>query len=162
MPLTRSKDGNPTNGCALGSRRGTGGGDVASLAAIDRTDRASHCGRSTTIMSGPTTLSRTAPMTDASIGCSTCSTSSPMNAWRSVSPASSCDRRSVRPLHPAGRSRSHPVRQRTGVRGQGRAGMDRSCRHQDRLYRAGQPNSLLKNLWKPSRRGCLTGFSECY
>jgi hypothetical protein len=31
MPLTRSKDGKPTNGCALGSRRGTGGGDVASL-----------------------------------------------------------------------------------------------------------------------------------
>src|SRR6266516_1656224 len=26
-----------------------------------------------------------------------------------------CHRRSVRPLHPAGRSRSHPVRQRTGV-----------------------------------------------
>src|SRR2546422_11613974 len=39
-----------------------------------------------------------------------------------------CDRRSVRPLHPAGRPRSHPVRQRTGVRRQGRAGMDRGCR----------------------------------
>src|SRR6266511_6471713 len=32
-----------------------------------------------------------------------------------------CDRRSVRPLHPARRPRSHPVRQRTGVRRQGRA-----------------------------------------
>jgi hypothetical protein len=30
-----------------------------------------------------------------------------------------CDRRSIRPLHPAGRPRSHPV-QRTGVRRQGR------------------------------------------
>src|SRR5437763_3933790 len=29
-----------------------------------------------------------------------------------------CDRRSVRPLHPAGHSRLHPVRQRTGVRRQ--------------------------------------------
>src|SRR5437588_1258205 len=30
-----------------------------------------------------------------------------------------CDRRSVRPLHPAGHSRLHPVRQRAGVRRQG-------------------------------------------
>jgi hypothetical protein len=42
-------------------------------------------GRSTAIMSGP----RTAPTMDANIGCSTCSTNSPMNVWRSVSPASS-------------------------------------------------------------------------
>jgi HTH-like domain len=35
------------------------------------TDRAFGCGRSTAIMSGPTTLSRTAPTMDASIGCST-------------------------------------------------------------------------------------------
>src|SRR5262245_39848388 len=49
-----------------------------------------------------------------------------------------CDRRSVRPLHPVWHSRSHPLRQRTGVRGQGRAGMDRVCRCQDRLHRAGQ------------------------
>src|SRR5262245_53623003 len=54
-----------------------------------RTDRASGCGRRTAITSGPTTLSRTAPTMDAGIGCSTCSTSLPMNAWRSVSPASS-------------------------------------------------------------------------
>src|SRR5262249_1663539 len=53
------------------------------------TDLAFGCGRSSAIMSGPTTLSRTAPTRDASTGCSTCSTSSPMNAWRSVSPASS-------------------------------------------------------------------------
>ena len=34
---------------------------------------------------------------------------------------------------PAGRSRSHPVRQRTGFRRRGRAGIDRGCRCQDRL-----------------------------
>src|SRR5262245_51616308 len=62
-----------------------------------RTDRASGCGRSTAITSGPTTLSRTAPTTDAGIGCSTCSTSSPMNVWRSVSPASS--RRSMSSMY---------------------------------------------------------------
>ena len=39
-------------------------------------------------MSGPRTLSRTAPTMDAGIGCSMCSTNSAMNAWRSVSPAS--------------------------------------------------------------------------
>src|SRR6516164_1522938 len=66
-----------------------------------------------------------------------------------------CDRRSVRPLHPAWRSCSHPLRQRTGVRGQGRAGMDRGCRRQDRLHRAGQ--SLGERLHRefqraPSRR----------
>ena len=37
-----------------------------------------------------------------------------------------------------GHFHSHPLRQRTGVRGQGRAGMDLSCRCQDRLHRAGQ------------------------
>src|SRR6516162_7227686 len=36
-----------------------------------------------------------------------------------------CDRRSVRPLHPAGHSRLYPVRQRTGVPRQGSTGMDR-------------------------------------
>jgi len=51
--------------------------------------RASGCGRSTAITSGPTTLSRTAPTTDADIGCSMSLTSLPTNAWRSVSPASS-------------------------------------------------------------------------
>src|SRR6516165_499234 len=50
-----------------------------------------------------------------------------------------CDRRSVRPLHPAGHSRLHPVRQRTGVRRQGSTGMDRGCRCQDSLHRARQP-----------------------
>src|SRR5262245_35711696 len=50
-----------------------------------------------------------------------------------------CDRRSVRPVHPAGHSRSHPVRQRTGVPRQAGAGMDRSCRYQDRLQREGPP-----------------------
>src|SRR5262245_23994926 len=49
-----------------------------------------------------------------------------------------CDRRSVRPLRPAGHPRSHPLRQRTGVCRRGRAGMDRSCRNQDRLHRARQ------------------------
>src|SRR5262249_14338960 len=50
-----------------------------------------------------------------------------------------CDRRSVRPLHPAGHSRLYPVRQRTGVPRQGSTGMDRGCRCQDRLHRARQP-----------------------
>src|SRR5262249_1141447 len=45
-------------------------------------DRAFGCARSTAIMSGPTTLSRTATMMDASIACSTCSTSSAMLAIR--------------------------------------------------------------------------------
>src|SRR5262245_3666074 len=40
-------------------------------------------------MSGPMTSSRIAPTMGADIGCSTCSTSSPTNVWRSVSPASS-------------------------------------------------------------------------
>jgi len=35
-----------------------------------------------------------------------------------------CDRRSVRPLHPAWHPGSHPLRQRNGVRRRGRAGMD--------------------------------------
>src|SRR6266545_2660646 len=62
-----------------------------------------------------------------------------------------CDRRSVRPLHPARRPRSHPVRQWTGVRRQGRAGMDRGCRCQDRLHRAGQPvgERLHRELQRP-------------
>jgi len=34
-----------------------------------------------------------------------------------------CDRRSVRPLHPSGHSRLHPVRQRTGVPRQGSPGI---------------------------------------
>src|SRR5262245_6922227 len=66
-----------------------------------------------------------------------------------------CDRYSVRPLHPAWHSRSYPVRQRTGVRGQGRAGMDRSCWRQDRLDRAGQSLGewLHRELERaPSRR----------
>src|SRR5262249_11178254 len=66
-----------------------------------------------------------------------------------------CDRRSVRPLHPVWHSRSHPLRQRTGVRGQGRAGMDRVCRCQDRLHRAGQSLGewLHRELQRaPSRR----------
>src|SRR5262249_10055654 len=66
-----------------------------------------------------------------------------------------CDRRSVRPLHPAWRSCSHPLRQRTGVRGQGRAGMDRGGRRQDRLHRAGQSlgERLHRELQRaPSRR----------
>src|SRR5262245_48316693 len=50
-----------------------------------------------------------------------------------------CDRRSVRPLHPAGHSRLYPVRQRTGVPRQGSTGMDRGCRCQGRLHRARQP-----------------------
>ena len=40
-------------------------------------------------MSGPMTSSRIAPTMVASTGCSTCSTSSPTNVWRYVSPASS-------------------------------------------------------------------------
>src|SRR6478752_3311794 len=56
---------------------------------LQEADLAFGCGRSNAIMSGPTTLSRTAPTRDASTGCSTCSTSSLMNAWRSVSSASS-------------------------------------------------------------------------
>src|SRR5262245_60659121 len=50
-----------------------------------------------------------------------------------------CDRRFVRPVHPAGHSRSHPVRQRTRVRRQGGTELDRGCRCQDRLHRARQP-----------------------
>src|SRR5262249_28438102 len=38
-------------------------------------------------MSGPMTSSRIAPTMVASTGCSTCSTRSPTNVWRSVSPA---------------------------------------------------------------------------
>src|SRR5262245_27387716 len=49
------------------------------------------------------------------------------------------DRRSVRPVHPAGYSRSHPVRQRTGVRRQGGAGMDRGCRCQTAYIERGSP-----------------------
>src|SRR5262249_45555840 len=55
----------------------------------------------------------------------------------------------------AWRSCSHPLRQRTGVRGQGRAGMDRGGRRQDRLHRAGQSlgERLHRELQRaPSRR----------
>src|SRR6516162_209727 len=50
-----------------------------------------------------------------------------------------CDRRSVRPLHPAGHSRLYPVRQRTGVPRQGSTGMDRGCRCHDSPHRTRQP-----------------------
>src|SRR5262249_46238162 len=56
------------------------------------------------------------------------------NPCRPQAQGDRCDRRSVRPVHPTGHSRSHPVRQWTGVRRQDRAGMDRGCRCQDRLH----------------------------
>jgi hypothetical protein len=51
---------------------------------------------------------------------------------------------------------SHPVRQRTGVRRQGRAGMDRGCRCQDRLHRARQPlGERLHTSHQHQRCSCL-------
>ena len=44
-----------------------------------------------------------------------------------------------RPVHPARRSRAPSLGQRTGVRRQGRARLDRGCRSESGLYRAGQP-----------------------
>jgi hypothetical protein len=53
-----------------------------------------------------------------------------------------------------GHSHSHPLRQRTGVPGQGRAGMNLSCRRQDRLHRAGQSSGerLHRELQRASSR----------
>jgi hypothetical protein len=68
-----------------------------------------------------------------------------------------CDRRSIRPVHPAGRSRLHPVRQRTGVPRQGGTGMDRGCGCQDRLQR-GSPweNGYIESL----KLACATAKSS--
>jgi hypothetical protein len=60
----------------------------------------------------PITSSRIAPTMDASIGCSTCSTSSQCLTIRVARKpqGDQCDRRSIRPLHPARHSCSHAVR----------------------------------------------------
>ena len=54
---------------------------------------------------------------------------------------------------------SHPVRQRTGVPRQGGAGLDRGCRCQDRLHRAGQPlgNGYIKSFNASLRDELLNG-----
>ena len=62
------------------------------------------------------------------------------------------------PVRPARRAWTHPVRQWPGVRGHGRAGVDRRGRRQNRLHRAGQPlgERLHRELQRPS---CATSCS---
>ena len=67
-------------------------------------------------------------------------------------------RHAVGPLHPARRARPHPLRQWSGVHRQGRAGVDRRGRRQDRLHRAGQP--LGERLYRELQRAsCATSCS---
>src|SRR6266404_7613284 len=70
-----------------------------------------------------------------------------------------CDRHSVRPLHPAWHPRSHPLRQRTGARRRGRAGMDRSCRTKTAYIERGSPweNGYIESFDARLRDELLNG-----
>jgi hypothetical protein len=96
-------------------------------------------------MSGPATLSGTAPTKDASTGCSTCSMSFTYEclAIRVARKLKAIDVIDV--LSDLFILRALPlasVQQRTGVPRQGSPGMDRGCRCQDRLHRARQRRTL--------------------
>src|SRR5215471_9471011 len=88
-------------------------------------------------MSGPTALSRTAPTMDASIGCSTCSTSSAMNAYD--------------PYRPQVQADPSPAR----------AGMDRGCRCQTAYIERGSPweNRYIESFNARLRDELLNGES---
>src|SRR5271169_5463043 len=67
----------------------------------------------------------------------------------------------LRPVHPARRSRAPSLGQRTGVRRQGRARLDRGCRSEGGLYRAGQPlGERLHRELQRSAPGRAAGWGD--
>jgi hypothetical protein len=66
------------------------------------------------------------------------------------------------PLHPAGHSRLHPVRQRTGVRRRGRAGMDLAVGTKTAYIERGSPweNGYIESSTPAFATSCSTAKSS--
>ena len=132
-----------------------------------RTARACGCAPSGLTMSGLMTSSRIAPMMEGNIGCSNIIDEFTHECLairiRSETQVRRRHRCALRPVHPARRSRAPSLGQRTGVRRQGRARLDRGCRSEDGLHRAGQPlgERLHRELQRsaPGRAARMGRFS---